>query len=76
MAGGCYEAAFTLIVDHLAELNAAGHRQAIVRWLLALPDEFVGEDPRRTVDHCAALLFVVRPEWMQWWRSRRRPRRR
>ena len=68
MAGGCYEAAFTLIVDHLAELNAAGHRQAIARWLLALPDEFVGEDLRRTVDHCAALLFVVRPEWMEWWR--------
>ena len=32
VAGGCYEAAFTLIVDHLAELNAAGHRQAIARW--------------------------------------------
>ena len=37
--------------------------------MLDLPDSFAAGDPDRLVHHCAALLFVVRPEWMRWLRQ-------
>jgi LuxR family maltose regulon positive regulatory protein len=61
---GDYDLALSLIVEHLGELGAAGERQALGRWLLRIPDSFVGTDSDRAVRHCEALLYIVRREWM------------
>ncbi len=70
-AGGHFDVAFSIIVGRLGDLYAGGHRESVGRWLLAMPDSFVVADPARTVEHCAALLFVVRPEWLRWLRRAR-----
>jgi LuxR family transcriptional regulator, maltose regulon positive regulatory protein len=71
LASGDHEAAFQLIIAHMGELYAGGQRQAVGRWLLALPDSFIEADPARAVDHCRALLFVPRPEYRRWLRRAR-----
>lgn len=66
MAGGFHELAFDLIVTNLAELYGANQRDAVGRWLVEIPDSFIVADPDRAVAHCAALVFVVRREWLRW----------
>lgn len=68
LAGHHYQRAFELTVGNIAALHALGRRADIRRWLLELPDEFVAADVDRTLDHCEALLFLVRPEWLRWLR--------
>ena len=68
VAGGQHGAAFDLIVAHLRELYGDGQRQAVGRWLVELPDSFIEADPARAVDHCGALLFLARTEWIRWHR--------
>jgi LuxR family transcriptional regulator, maltose regulon positive regulatory protein len=71
VASDDHEAAFQLILAHRLELYTAGQRQAIGRWLLALPDSFIEGDPARAVDHCEALLYIAHPEWRRWLRRAR-----
>jgi LuxR family maltose regulon positive regulatory protein len=66
MAAGDHETAFSLIIQHRGDLYEQGHRAAVGHWLLDLPDSFIVSDPERAVDHCEALLFVTRPEWLRW----------
>lgn len=66
LSGRHYDRAFDLIVGNIAALHAAGRRADVRRWLLSLPDDFVMADADRAVDHCEALLFLVRPEWLRW----------
>ncbi|HXW80530.1 MAG TPA: AAA family ATPase [Acidimicrobiales bacterium] len=66
IAGRDHEAVFQLVIAHMRELYANGQRQAVGRWLLALPDSFIEGDPDRAVDHCRALLSIPRPEYRRW----------
>jgi ATP/maltotriose-dependent transcriptional regulator MalT len=66
IAGAHYDTAFEIITSNLRELYALDHRRDVGAWLLAIPDTYLLADPDRTVDHCGALLFVVRPEWTRW----------
>ena len=68
MAGAHYDLVFEIITGNLRELYARGHRRDVGSWLLQLPDAYLLADPDRTVAHCGALLFVLRPEWLRWLR--------
>lgn len=65
LAGHDHDLALDLIVRHLADLGAAGQRQALGRWLLAIPDSEIDVDPDRAVRYCQSLLYIVRPEWLR-----------
>lgn len=68
-AGGDYDLTLGLIVAHLPELGASGHRQAVGRWVLDIPAAAVGADPDRAVRQCEALLYLGRTdEWLASWR--------
>lgn len=68
VTGAHYGLAFEIITQNLRELYARGHRRDVGSWLLRLPDSYLLTDPDRTVTHCGALLFVLRPEWLRWLR--------
>ena len=72
LVGGDYDAACSLIHRRLPTLYAEGRRGQVSRWLDAVPDDYLFDDPERAVDQCAALLFLGRVEWIRWMRQARR----
>lgn len=68
-AGSDYDLVLGLIVSHLPELGATGHRQAVGRWVLDVPARALNADADRLVRQCEALLYLGRTEeWLATWR--------
>ncbi len=61
-----YDCAVTLLTAHREALYTQGHRRDIARWLAAIPDRFLTEDPERALEHTSSLLLIGRPEAWQW----------
>jgi LuxR family maltose regulon positive regulatory protein len=63
-----HQRAHELVRDFFRPIYVGSHRHDIDRWLTAIPDEVIAEEPERALDHCVALALVAHDQAAPWLR--------
>jgi LuxR family maltose regulon positive regulatory protein len=63
-----HQRAHDLVMDFFRPLYIGTHRHDIDRWLTAIPDEVISEDPERALEHCVALALIAHDQAAPWLR--------
>lgn len=68
LAAGEHHRGHSLVLDFFRPLYVGTHRHDIDRWLAAIPDEVIAEDPERALDHCVSLALIGHNDAARWHR--------